>query len=223
MAYKPVQSREEYLKILKNYKEYKKNTYQSMSLEEKIDFFDGIHTDHVPMFDENGNDTLGTLWDYGEITKEFIQHPEMFSLTDISKFIEMLDDNCYQPSFMDDTLKVIRSIIRSQGKEGAVFLLNHLSDVPECGKEYGLCDSIRYLIVDDVAFPYLKEAVTAVDSSVLELVRQIIKGEMEGVPPLTRYADGIVLERIHELEMIISQGLENGRKKNNSGLLDNYP
>lgn len=208
MAYKPVQSHEEYLKILEKYKNYKKNTYQSMSLEEKIDFFDGIHTDHVPMFDENGNDTLGTSWDYGEITKEFIQHPEMFSLTDISKFIEMLDDDCYQPSFMDDTLKVIRSIIRFQGKDGAAFLLNHLSDVPECGKEYGLFGSIRCLIVDDITFPYLKEAITSVHSSVQKLVLQIINGKIKGVPCLTKYADGIVLERIRELEMIISQQLE---------------
>ena len=129
MAYEPVKSHEEYLKILEKFKDYKKNTYQTMSLEEKIDFFDGIHTDHVPMFDENGNDTLGTLWDYGEISREFIQHPEMFSVSDISKFLEMLDDDCYQPSFMDDTLKVIRSIIRFYGKDGAEYLLTHLSEI----------------------------------------------------------------------------------------------
>ena len=204
MAYKSVESHEEYLKILEKYKGYKKNTYQSMSLEEKIDFFDGIHTDNVPLFDENGNDTLGTLWDYGEISKEFIQHPEIFSLEDISKFIDMLDDNCYQPSFMDDTLKVIRSIIRFQGKDGVIFLLTHLSDVPEQGKEYGLCDSLRYLIVDDVTFSYLKEAVTLVDSSVQEFVRQIIDGEVSGLKCLLKYAGGTELARIHELKKIIS-------------------
>ena len=107
MAYKPVKTHEEYLKILEYYKEtkkIKKDTWKSMSLEEKIDFFDGIHTDHVPMFDENGNDTLWTVWNYGEICNEFIQHPEIFSVTDISKFIDMLDDDCYQPSFMDDEI-----------------------------------------------------------------------------------------------------------------------
>ena len=207
MAYKPVESHEEYLKILEKYKGYKKNTYQSMSLEEKIDFFDGIHTDNVPMFDENGNDTLGTLWDYGEISKEFIQHPERFSLEDISKFIDMLDDNCYQPSFMDDTLKVIRSIIRFQGKDGVIFLLTHLSDVPEQGKEYGLRDSLRYLIVDDVTFSYLKEAITLVDSSVQDFVRQIIDGEVSGLQCLLKYAEGTELERIHELKKIISHTL----------------
>lgn len=209
MAYKPVQSHAEYLKVLESYKDYKKNTYQSMSLEEKIDFFDGIHTDHVPMFDENGNDTLGTLWDYGEITKEFIEHPEMFSLTDISKFFKMLDDSCYQPSFMEDTLKVIRSIVRFQGKDGAVFLLLHLSDVPEQGKEYGLCDCLRYLIVDDVTFPYLKEAVMAVDSPVQELVCRILNGKITGVPRLSTCAQGTELERILELEGLFSDSPEN--------------
>ncbi|MCM1467321.1 MAG: hypothetical protein NC086_04170, partial [Alistipes sp.] len=181
MAYKPIESHEEYLKILENYKDYKRGSYQSMTLEEKIDFFDGIHTDHVPIFDENGNDTIGTLWDYNEIRKEFIQHPEMFSLEDISKFLEMLNDDCDEPSFMDDTLKVIRSIIRYQGRDGAVFLLNHLSDVPECGREYGLYRSLGYLIVDDTAFPYLKEAVSFVTPSVLEFLLKIINGEIAGV------------------------------------------
>ncbi len=204
MAYKPVESHEEYLKILENYKDYKKNTYQTMSLEEKIDFFDGIHTDNVPMFDENGNDTIGTLWDYGEICKEFIQHPEMFALADISKFMEMLDDDCYQPSFMDDTLKVIRSIIRYRGKDGAVFLLTHLPNVPEHGRQYGLCDSLRYLIADDVTFLYLKEAIMLVDSSVQEFVRQIIDGEVAGLPGLLKYAEGTELERIQELKIVIS-------------------
>jgi len=209
MAYKPVESDEEYLRILEKYKDYKKNTYQTMSLEEQIDFFDGIHTDHVPMFDEDGNDTIGTLWDYGEIYKEFIQHPERFALADISKFLEMLDDDCYQPSFMDDTLKVIRSIIRYQGKDGAVFLLTHLCEVPERGREYGLCDSLRYLIVDDVTFPYLKEALLLVDASVQEFVCQIINGEVAGLPGLFKYAKGTELERIQELKRIISHTLEN--------------
>ncbi len=209
MAYKPVESHEEYLKILERYRGYKKNTYRTMSLEEKIDFFDGIHTDNVPMFDENGNDTIGTLWDYGEICKEFIQHPEMFSLTDISRFMEMLDDNCYQPSFMDDTLKVIRSIIRHYGKDGAAFLLTHLSDVPERGKEYGLCYSLRYLIVDDVTYPYLREAVMLVGPSVQKFVCQIINGEVVGLLSLLKYANGVELERVQELKMILSHTLEN--------------
>jgi len=203
MAYKPIETHEEYLEILKKYKNYKKNTYLSMSLEEKIDFFDGIHTDNVPMFDENGNDTLGTLWDYSEISKEFIRKPEMFSLTDISKFLDMLDDNCYQPSFMDDTLKVIRSIIRYYKTDGAVYLLNNLSKVPERGKQYGLCDSLRYLIVDDEAFPYLKEAAAQTDGSARELLRGILNGDVKGVPRLSEYAQGRELERIRELETLV--------------------
>ncbi len=203
MAYKFVESHEEYLVILGKYKNYKKNTYLTMSLEEKIDFFDGIHTNNVPMFDENGNDTLGTLWDYNEICKEFIRKPEMFSVTDISKFLAMLDDNCYEPSFMDDTLKVIRSIIRHYKTDGAVFLLTHLSDVPERGKQYGLCDSLRYLIVNDDTFPFLKAAVTQIDGSARELLREMINGEISGVTRLSEYAQGTELERIRELETLV--------------------
>ena len=209
MAYKPIESHEEYLKNLEHYRKIKKNAWQSMTLEEKIDFFDGIHTDNVPMFDENGNDTLWTLWNYGEIYKEFIQHPEMFSVTDISKFIDMLDDDCYQPSFMDDTLKVIRSIIRFHGKDGAIYLLSHLQNVPEQGKEYGLCRSLRYLIVDNITFPYLKEAIALADDSIRNMLSRILHGEISGVTSPLKYAEGVERERICELEVLISSTSEN--------------
>lgn len=208
MAYEPVSSHEEYLKCLEQYRDYQKNTYQSMSLEEQIDFFDGIHTDHVPMFDENGDDTLWTLWDYGAISREFVQHPERFSIQDISKFLEMLDDTCYQPSFMDDTLKVIRAIVRFYGTDGAEYLLTHLCDVPDRGREYGLNDSLRYLIADDVAFPYLKEAAARSAAPVQEFLLRLIRGEVPGVPGLLAYAGGAARERIHALEALLSP--ENG-------------
>ena len=206
MAYKPVKTHEEYLKILEYYKEtkkIKKDTWKSMSLEEKIDFFDGIHTDHVPMFDENGNDTLWTVWNYGEICNEFIQHPEIFSVTDISKFIDMLDDDCYQPSFMDDVLKVIRSIIRFHGKDGAIYLLSHLSDIPAQGKSYGFCSCLRYLVVDDITFPYLKEALILAADSIRNMISQILHGEISGVTSPLLYAQGVERERFCELEMLI--------------------
>ena len=209
MAYKPIESHEQYLKNLEHYRKIKKNAWQSMTLEEKIDFFDGIHTDHVPMFDENGDDTLWTLWNYGEIYKEFIQHPEMFSVTDISKFIDMLDDDCYQPSFMDDTLKVIRNIIRFHGKDGAIYLLSHLQNVPEQGKEYGLCDSLRYLIVDNITFPYLKEAIALADDSIRNMLSRILHGEISGLTSPLKYAEGVERDRICELEVLISSTSEN--------------
>ena len=158
---------------------------------------------------ENGNDTLWTLWNYGEIYKEFIQHPEMFSVTDISKFIDMLDDDCYQPSFMDDTLKVIRSIIRFHGKDGAIYLLSHLQNVPEQGKEYGLCRSLRYLIVDNITFPYLKEAIALADDSIRNMLSRILHGEISGVTSPLKYAEGVERERICELEVLISSTSEN--------------
>lgn len=109
----------------------------------------------------------------------------------------------YRP--VTSRLKVIRSIIRFRGTDGAVFLLTHLSDVPEHGKEYGLSDSLRYLIVDDVTYPYLKKALMLVDSSVQRLVRQIINGKIAGLPNLLKRAIGTESERIQELEMLLSQ------------------
>ena len=44
-------------------------TYQSMTLEEKMDFFDGVHTNRVPLFDEDGDD-MDTSDDYYAIRDE---------------------------------------------------------------------------------------------------------------------------------------------------------
>lgn len=38
------------------HQDYEAGTYQSMTLEGKMDFFDGVHTNHIPLFDEDGND-----------------------------------------------------------------------------------------------------------------------------------------------------------------------
>lgn len=79
---------------------YEAGTYESMTLNERIAFLDGIHTNNIPLFDEDGDD-METADDYYSIRDDFLNHPEQFSLNDIPAFLEMLDDSCYQPSFME--------------------------------------------------------------------------------------------------------------------------
>ena len=40
MAYEKIESHDEYLKTVEQYQDYKAGTYQSMTLEEKMDFFE---------------------------------------------------------------------------------------------------------------------------------------------------------------------------------------
>lgn len=47
MAYEPLESHDEYLKAVEQYQDYEAGTYQSMTLEEKMNFFDGIHTNQI--------------------------------------------------------------------------------------------------------------------------------------------------------------------------------
>lgn len=54
-----------------------------------------------------------------------------------------------------------------------------------------MCDILCYLIVDGVAYMFLKEAMVLFDSSVQEFVRQIIKGEIKGLPCIAEFAEGI--------------------------------
>lgn len=183
----------------------KKTAYQSLTLAEKIEFFDGIHTERIPLFDEDGDDTLWTLWNYGEIFKEFVQKPEVFSIPDILRFLQMLDDDCFELSFMDETLKVIRSIVRCYGKDGALYLLSHLADVPEQGKGYGLYYCLKYLVHDETTFPYLMEAAPFLDDSARDLLLRILHGQEPGVISPMRDSEETFRERFSELERAVQR------------------
>ena len=67
--------------------EQKKQEYY-MTLKEKMDFLGGVHTNNVPLFDEDGDD-MDTFDDYTAIRDEFLNHPEQFSLNNILDMIDI--------------------------------------------------------------------------------------------------------------------------------------
>ena len=85
MVYQKINSHDEYLKMVEKYSDYEAGTYQYMTLREKMNFLDGVHTDNIPLFDEDGDD-MDTSDDYYAIRDEFLNHPEQFSLNDILVF-----------------------------------------------------------------------------------------------------------------------------------------
>ena len=201
--------------MVEKYKDYEAGTYKSMTLEEKLDFFDGIHTDNVPLFDEDGDD-MDTSDDYYAIEDEFLNHPEQFTLNNILDFMEMQDDDCYQPSFMDIIIKIIHNIVCFYQLEGVTYLLSHLHEVPSRGYVYGLFWSVRYLIKDDSVYPLVKEALMQINPSDSKFVLQILEGtdmpkvlginsETSKFPLLSEWGDEIELNRKAELEDIISR------------------
>ena len=176
MAYEKIASHEEYLKKAEQYQEYEAGAYHSMTLQEKMDFFDGVHTDNVPLWDEDG-DEMDTLEDYNSIRDEFLSHPEQFSQTDIRSFMEMLDDSCGQPSFMDTVTKIIHSIARFYQLEGVAYLLSHLQDAPERGRMFGWFVTMRLIIHDDASYAWTKEALKELPPSALRLILNILSGK----------------------------------------------
>lgn len=214
MANQKIESHDEYLKIVEKYKNYKAGTYKSMTLKEKMEFFDGIHTDNIPLFDEDGDD-MDTFDDYYSIENEFLNHPEQFSLNDILTFFEMLDDSCYQPSFMDTITVIIHNIVRHYQLEGVVFLLSHLYEVPRRGYEFGLFVNMRRLIIDDVTYGLMIDAIGLISPDTVRLIHNILNGkdlpevlDMDGrtgeFPCFEEWGNEIELKRKQELENIIS-------------------
>lgn len=215
MAYQKIESHDEYLNVVEKYKNYKAGTYKFMTLEEKMDFFNGIHTNNVPLFDEDGDD-MDTFDDYYAIEDDFLNHPNQFTLNNILDFMEMLDDDCDQPSFMNTIIKIIHNIVRVYQLEGVIYLLSHLHEVPSRGYVYGLFWSVRHLIKDDSVYPLVKEALMQINPSDSKFVLQILEGtdmpkilginsEARKFPLLSEWGDEIELNRKAELEDIISQ------------------
>ncbi len=199
--------------MVEKYSDYEAGTYQYMTLREKMNFLDGVHTDNIPLFDEDGDD-MDTSDDYYAIRDEFLNHPEQFSLNDILVFFEMLDDSCYQPSFMDNITAIIHNIARYYQLEGVKFLLAHLSEVPRRGYMFGLFVNVQLLIKDDVTYQLMKEAVKLAAPDTIMLLRKILSGEdMPGIlekdgnvnkfPIFAESADETELKRKQELENII--------------------
>lgn len=187
MAYEKIASHDAYLEIVEQYQDYEAGTYQSMTVREKMDFLDGIHTNHVPLFDEDGDD-MDTADDYYAIRDEFLNHPEQFALDNMGDFMEMLDDSCYQPSFMDTITEIIHRIAGYYQLEGVVYLLSHLKEVPERGYGYGLFGSLYKMIRDEAVYPLLKEALGLISREDRELVRQILAGK--GIPEVLQCDGG---------------------------------
>ncbi len=176
MTYQKIESQDDYLKIVEYYKDYEAGTYESMTLKEKMEFFNGIHTDNIPLFDEDGDD-MDTADDYYSIRDEFLDHPEQFSLSDILTFLEMLDDSCYQPSFMDTITVIIHNIVRHYQLEGVVFLLSHLHEVSKKAYEFGWFVNIRLLIKDDITYQLMKDAIGLVTLDTVRLIHRIVSGK----------------------------------------------
>ena len=180
-----------------------------------MNFFDGIHTNHIPLFDEDGDD-MDTSDDYYAIRDEFLEHTEQFTLDHILEFIKMLDDNCYQPSFMDTIMNIIHNIVCYYQSGGVTYLLSHLHEVPSRGYELGLFRNIRYLIKNDAVYPLVKEALTQISPDDREFVLQILEGtnmpvilginsETRKFPILSECGDEIEMKRKDELADIISR------------------
>lgn len=94
-----------------------------MSLQEKMDFLDGVQKEFIPIFDENGND-MNTLCDFWSIQQELKENPQLFKIEDMTALMHMLDDECFECDMMHQLVIIIRRIAVYYGTEGVCFLFS---------------------------------------------------------------------------------------------------
>lgn len=143
--------------MMEKYKDYQCGTYKSMSLQEKMDFLDGVQKEFIPIFDEDGMD-MDTLSDFWSIQTEFEENPQMFIMENMAALMHMLDDECFELSMMHQLASIICRIAVHYGREGVCFLLEHFDEVPREGIWHGHFRVMQFLM-RDTYYSLLKEAV----------------------------------------------------------------
>ena len=143
--------------MMEKYKDYRRGTYESMSLQEKMDFLDGVQKEFIPIFDKNGND-MDTECDFFSIQKEFKENPQMFTMENMVALMHMLDDECFEPDMMHQLVIMIRRIAVYYETKGICFLLEHFYEVPKEGMWYGHFRIMQSLMNEEY-YPLLKKAV----------------------------------------------------------------
>lgn len=154
--YLEVQSKQD--EMMEKYKDYRRGTYKSMSLQEKMDFLDGVQKEFIPIYDDDGMD-MDTLVDFWDIQKEFTETPQMFEMENMVTLLHMFDDECFEITMMHELARIICCIAVHYGKEGICFLLEHLAEVPKEGMWHGHVRVMQFLMAGEDYF-LLKEAVT---------------------------------------------------------------
>lgn len=165
----------DYEELIEKFSDYKAGTYKTMSLKEKMDFLNGVHTEKVAIFDEEGDD-MDTLQDFWDIEDDFLNKPQLFSLNDILSFINMLDDWCFELSWMEHVVDIIVNIACFYKINGIVFLLSNLKNVPEKGRLFGQFRVMQRLLAENI-YPIVKEAVKQINPSDRMLLLHILEGE----------------------------------------------
>ncbi len=144
--------------MMEKYKDYRRGTYKSMSLQEKMDYLDGVQKEFIPIFDEDGMD-MDTLVDFWDIQREFAEAPQMFTVENMVALLHMFDDECFEITMMHELARIVCGIAVHYGKEGICFLLEHLDEVPKEGMWHGHVRVMQFLMAGEDYF-LLKEAVT---------------------------------------------------------------
>ncbi|MCM1063566.1 MAG: hypothetical protein NC420_03675 [Eubacterium sp.] len=158
--------------MMEKYKDYRRGTYQGMSLREKMEFMAGIQQDFIPGFDGDGFE-MDTWMDFHSIQKEWKENPQMFALEDMVTLLHMMDDQCFEPDMMHQLVIIIRRIAVHNGTEGVCFLLEHLNEVPREGRWHGQFRLVQWMMTDEY-FALLKEAVAQCAPTGRELLLGIL-------------------------------------------------
>lgn len=154
--------------------EYRRGAWKDMSLQEQMEFMDGVQRENIPIFDENGfdMDTLGDFWD---IQDHLRRHPESLSLAHVPVLLAMLDDECFEPSMMEKVVDILVCLVLHHGAEGVKTLLSRLGDVPPEGRWYGHFRITQRLLWDERGAALLPEAVRGLDPAARALLLEILQ------------------------------------------------
>lgn len=161
-----------------DWKSYKKGCCYAMSVEDKLDFIEGVQKEFIPIFDENGND-MYTYWDHYEILNELRENPKLLSVEHIKRLMIIMDDDCFEPSWQKILAEVLLGLILAYNDEGIECYLQSLPKLPTNAHWWGCSMLIYWITEDKKGYDLLKKSLPKQTSYIQNQMLSILEEECE--------------------------------------------
>lgn len=118
---------------IEDWKKYPKEGYKEFSVDDKLDFHNGVQSGFIPTVIEHGKDHhyvfFHTDKDHFDMLLELRNHPQQFELEHIPKIIGMIDDDCYELSWQKMLAEMVYGIILHYREKGLSCYLRYLPEI----------------------------------------------------------------------------------------------
>ena len=171
-------NKENFDEWIADWKFYEKGSCYAMSVEDKLDFIEGIQKEFIPIFDEDGN-VMHTNWDHFEILNQLRDNPKLLSVEHIERLMLIMDDDCFELSWQKILAQILYGLILTYNDEGIECYLQNLPKLPSNAHWWGCSMLIYWIIEDEKGYGLLSKSLPKQTPVIQNQILSILEEEQE--------------------------------------------